>query len=297
MEGSIRRRSKNSWELTVDQGRGADGKRRRKFLSFKGSKSHAQQKLRELLMDQHRGVPIATEKITVRQWLTKWMAEYVKPNARQRTVERYQGIIDRHIVPFIGHVVLSKLTPSEIQAMEAGLTTRGMAPKGVELVHTVISGAYKYALRMEVVWRNPAKAVTPPKVTRREVEPPDIARVKHLLALAEQEEEEARQGRELELKPLVAAFGRERAELHLEKEYALPEVHGSVRLGADGAYETVFPVGQQLTVTRPPWFILLNVGLPKRRARVRAIGKLLSGLAERGDLDLEKTARKLAAQA
>ena len=188
MEGSIRRRSKNSWELTVDQGRGADGKRRRKFVSFKGSKSQAQQKLRELLMDQHRGVPIATEKITVRQWLTKWMAEYVKPNARQRTVERYQGIIDRHIVPAIGHVVLSKLAPSEIQAMEAALTDKGMAPKGVELIHTVISGCYKYALRMEVVWRNPAKAVTPPKVTRREVEPPDIARVKRLLALAEQEE-------------------------------------------------------------------------------------------------------------
>lgn len=63
-----------------------------------------------------------------------------------------------------------------------------MAPKGVELVHTVISGAYKYALRMEVAWRNPAKAVTPPKVVRKEVEPPEIARVKEILRLAGEEE-------------------------------------------------------------------------------------------------------------
>ena len=41
---------------------------------------------------------------------------------------------------------------------------------------------------MEAVWRNPAKAVTPPKVIRREVEPPEIAKVNQILALAEQEE-------------------------------------------------------------------------------------------------------------
>jgi len=188
MEGSIRRRGKNSWELTIEQDRGADGKRRRKFVSVRGTKGQAQQKLRELLMDQHKGIAVTTEKISVRQWLVKWMAEYVVPNARTRTIERYQGLIDRHIVPAIGHVILAKLTPGDIQAMEAKLTDKGMAPKGVELVHTVISGAYKYALRMELVWRNPSKAVTPPKVTRREVEPPDIARVKRLLSLAEEEE-------------------------------------------------------------------------------------------------------------
>lgn len=188
MNGSIRRRSKDSWELTIDLGKDASGKRKRKFVAVKGTKVLAQQKLREILIDQHKGIPISVASITVAQWLSRWMAEYVIPNARQKTIERYRGIIHKHIVPVVGHVVLSKLTPSDIQTMEAGLTNKGMAPKGVELVHTVISGAYKYALRMEFVWRNPAKAVTPPKVTRREVEPPDIASVKRLLALAEQEE-------------------------------------------------------------------------------------------------------------
>ncbi len=64
----------------------------------------------------------------------------------------------------------------------------GIAPNGVELVHTVISGAYKYAMRMEVAWRNPAKAVTTPKVVRKEVEPLEIARVKEILRLADEEE-------------------------------------------------------------------------------------------------------------
>ena len=104
------------------------------------------------------------------------------------TIERYEGLIQKHIAPVIGKIELSKLSPSDIRSLEARFSSNGMAPKGVELVHTVISGAYKYALRMEVVWRNPAKAVTPPRVIRKEVEPPEISRVREILALAAEEE-------------------------------------------------------------------------------------------------------------
>jgi integrase len=41
---------------------------------------------------------------------------------------------------------------------------------------------------MEVAWRNPAKSVTPPRIVRKEVEPPEIATVKRILELAEEEE-------------------------------------------------------------------------------------------------------------
>ena len=64
-----------------------------------------------------------------------------------------------------------------IDTLESKLLGNGMAPKGVEMVHNVIFGAYKYAVRMEVTWRNPAKSVTPPKVTRKEVEPPEIVKI------------------------------------------------------------------------------------------------------------------------
>lgn len=188
MNGSIRSRGKGTWELTIDLGRDADGKRRRKFVSVKGSKSEAQRKLRELVSRTDKGITVATQKITFGQWLSRWMAEYVVPNTRQKTIERYQGLIEKHIAPHVGHVELTKLTPSDIQALEAKLLSDGMAPKGVEMVHNVISGSYKYALRMEAVWRNPSKSVTPPRITRKEVEPPEIAKVREILKLAEEEE-------------------------------------------------------------------------------------------------------------
>jgi integrase len=111
------------------------------------------------------------------------MQNYVIPNTRQKTIERYEGIIRKHIVPALGHIELTKLTPRDVQAFEARLSNQGMKPAGVELVHTTLSGALKYALRMEVVWRNVAQVVTPPKVVRKEVEPPEITTVRRILEL------------------------------------------------------------------------------------------------------------------
>ena len=104
------------------------------------------------------------------------------------TKEWYERAIKRHILPELGHIQIVRLTPGHIQAFEAKLSAAGMAPAGVELIHNIISGALKYALRMEVIWRNPAQAVTAPKATRTEVEPPDIVAVRRVLELARAEE-------------------------------------------------------------------------------------------------------------
>ena len=209
-EGSIHERSKGRWEIRVELGTGPDGKRKRKIIQFRGNKTEANRKLRELLTSLDKGIPIGTQKITFGQWLSRWMAEYVVPKRRQRTIERYEGLIKKHIAPYVAHVELTKLSPSDIEALEAQLLANGMAPKGVEMVHNVISGAYKYALRMEAAWRNPAKSVTPPKITRKEVEPPEIAKVREILKLAEEEEH-----------PLFPCF-------HLISYTALPQARPSI---------------------------------------------------------------------
>jgi len=125
----------------------------------------------------------------VGEWLERWLAEYVVPTRSQKTRERYEGVIKKHIAPVLGRLELSKVTPVDIRSFEANLSAQGMAPGGVQLVHSVISSAYKYALKDDsgIAWRNPAKAVTPPKIVRKEVEPPEIARVREVLELAASE--------------------------------------------------------------------------------------------------------------
>jgi integrase len=187
MNGSIRRRGKNSWELTIDLGRNSQGKRLRKYVTVKGRKVEAERKLRELLSLTDKGIPINTQRLTLAQWLERWLRDYVAPRLRPKSIERYEEIVRKYLVPHLGQVELTRVTPADIQALEAKLLDQGMAPAGVDLVHNVLSGAFKYALRMEVAWRNPVQAVTPPKVARREVMPPEIEAVRRILELARAE--------------------------------------------------------------------------------------------------------------
>jgi integrase len=177
MNGSIRKRGERSWELTIDLGRDEKGKRLRKFVfvNVKGTKKLAQEKLRELLSSLDKGIPVQSNKILLRDWLERWLAEYVTPNCRQRTYERYEIAIKKHIIPTLGHIELTKLSPKDIQAFETKLSSQGLKPATITLTHTTLFGALKYALKMELVWRNVAQAVTPPKIVRKEVEPPEIA--------------------------------------------------------------------------------------------------------------------------
>ena len=59
-----------------------------------------------------------------------------------------------------------------------------MSPKSVALVHNVLSGAYRYAMQMEMIQRNPVSLVSPPPLRKTETVAPPIEAVQQLLELA-----------------------------------------------------------------------------------------------------------------
>ena len=140
-----------------------------------GTKAQARRELRRLLSTLDRGMDLPDDRLLVRDWFDRWMREVIASQRRQRTKERYQAVIDQYIVPAVGHIRLAKLSPSHIQALESELLTR-MSPSSVQLVHAVLSGALKHAMRMELVSRNPVSLVSRPAVERREAPSPDIPR-------------------------------------------------------------------------------------------------------------------------
>ena len=74
MKGSIRQRSKGSWEICIDTGRDpATGKRRRHFESVKGTKKVAQQRMHELLHTLEQGAYVRPSRLTVAQFLGEWL--------------------------------------------------------------------------------------------------------------------------------------------------------------------------------------------------------------------------------
>ena len=181
MKGSIRRRGKNGWELTIDLGKDAQGKRRRKFLNVTGKKPEAQRRLREILAQIDRGIPFDTSKLTVAEYLDQWFRTYVVPNTRPRTAEGYEGILRNHLKPHIGQMHLAKLQPADIQAMESRILESGRSPTTVQHIHRVLHTALKHAVKWGLLWRNPAEAVDRPKVETAEIQIPGVNEVLAIL--------------------------------------------------------------------------------------------------------------------
>ncbi len=92
MKGSIRQRSKGSWEIFYDMG--ADpvtGKRRQKSQTVKGTKRDAQRILREVLLSLEQGSYVKPNKITLGEWLSQWLKDYASMNTTDRTQESYSS--------------------------------------------------------------------------------------------------------------------------------------------------------------------------------------------------------------
>jgi integrase len=158
-----------------------------KIINVKGKKADAERRMRELLASLDRGLPINTGKLTVSEWFDRWIDEHIAPNRRQRTTERYRDVCRNHIKPYLGHMRLTRLTPSDIKALEATWAGQGMTAHGIQYGHRVLSAALKSAVKMELLYRNPALVVDPPRPEKREVRPPDVRTVNDLLDASERE--------------------------------------------------------------------------------------------------------------
>ena len=132
------------------------------------------------------GIASPKKAYKLEEWLRQWMSDVIVPNRRPKTVDRYEGVIRLHLVPHLGNIELSKITPVHVQRLESYLGIElGMAPKGVHIVHNVIGGALRRAVKMELLSRNPVASVSPPPLEKREAFSPDVASVRRLLAFAE----------------------------------------------------------------------------------------------------------------
>ena len=140
MNGSIRKRGQKSWELSIDLGRDADGKRLRKIVNVKGTKAEAQRKLRELLTTLDKGMPLDMSKATVGEFLGMWLKEYAATKA-PTTLEGYREKIRNYVLPAIGQIPLAKVTPHQIQSIYASMIERGLSPRTALHVHRVLREA------------------------------------------------------------------------------------------------------------------------------------------------------------
>jgi integrase len=187
MRGHLRERAPGHWAIILDLRDPTTGKRRRKWHSFAGTKRQAQIECARLISEMKGGAYLEPSKTTVTQFLERWL-DHAKSQVSPRTHERYCEIVRKNIVPALGAVFLDKLRPAQISAAYSKALTSGrrdgkggLAPTTVVYMHRLIKQALGQAVRWELLARNPADAVDPPKAQRGSLTTYDMTQTVRLL--------------------------------------------------------------------------------------------------------------------
>jgi integrase len=121
------------------------------------------------LQDREKGIAPPLKRQTVGEYLPFWLQTVKRYAVDPSSYVRYEVNVRVHLVPGLGHLQLTHLTPQHVQAFYAGKLSQGYAAATVQHMHVVLQDALAHALQLELIARNVAATVTPPRVKRKEM--------------------------------------------------------------------------------------------------------------------------------
>ncbi|MYU20284.1 site-specific integrase [Streptomyces sp. SID8352] len=145
------------------------GTRARKFAYGK-TWAECDAKRRELLDKVDQGVPVPTKSAKLSEWLPYWLENVVKPRRKLSTFDKYEGHVRLHLVPLLGSRRLESLGVADVRRFLVRLEKQTTAATAKES-HRVLRSALSSACREELITRNVAKLVEPPRTETPELHP------------------------------------------------------------------------------------------------------------------------------
>jgi integrase len=178
MRGHIVKRGKNSYSIAVSVGKdGTTGKYKYQWVTVKGTKKEAEQRLSEILHQLDNGTFIKPGKTTLAEYLERWLKEYAWPNLAPRTAEGYETIVRQHLIPKLGNLPLTQLKPEHLQKYYSEMlrsgrcdSSCGLSAQTVRHHHTALHKALQTAVEWGLLSRNVADAVKPPHAEHHEMQ-------------------------------------------------------------------------------------------------------------------------------
>lgn len=176
MSGSIIRRGKWSWRIKFDIGRGSDGKRQTRYLTVRGTRKDAEKALIDALKAVSDRTFVDPTKVTVGEYLERWLTDHAATAVGPKTLERYSEICRQHLIPALGAGKLTHLQPLDIQGYYAHALVNGrvrgggLSPRTVHHHHILLKQALKRAVKWRLLSTSPAEDVDPPQVEETEIQ-------------------------------------------------------------------------------------------------------------------------------
>ena len=192
MKGGIRKRGERSYSVCISLGKDpTTGKYKYVYETVTGTREEAKKRRAALLHQIANGTFITPSKTSLEEYLERWLKEYARATLAPRTAEGYELIVRRHLVPALGRITLTGLKPEHIQRYQSEKLSAGRADgKGglsrrtVRHHHMVLHTALEHAVKMGLLSRNTADAVSPPSCSRHEWHCLDESELNRLLGAA-----------------------------------------------------------------------------------------------------------------
>lgn len=110
-------------------------------------------------------------------WFEEWLTHYIRPSSKQRTFEQYSRAAQIHILPYLGDIELTDLTPFVLQKFITDLTTngnkrtgKGLSPNFVKTILSVIQNSLKTAHLVGYLPEYSVNKIKRPKIIEKQVE-------------------------------------------------------------------------------------------------------------------------------
>ena len=159
------------------------------------AKSSEAKALRDKIMTDYRqGTYIAPTHKLLKDYLDEWLEGY-KYSLKPTTHESYASFVRHHISPELGSITVPNLRPSHLRKLYAKKLVSGRAdgkegglsPRSVKYIHTIMLLALGHAVQDEIVSRNVAELVDPPRQEKPQIKYWEWEQAKRFLAATEKD--------------------------------------------------------------------------------------------------------------
>jgi len=178
-EGTIRQLPNGKWRGRLSFGFGKDGKRVQKDV-YGDSQKEVTTKLAEIRVQAASAPKAIIGKDSTQAFVTRWLDDHLAVNRSPKTVLEYRGVLDRHVLPYIGSVRLNQLDGEKLARWQAQLAKKGISNDIRFRTVKILRTALNYAVKMRLLPFNPAMAIDRPQLAKKEMrtlEPEDVSRL------------------------------------------------------------------------------------------------------------------------
>lgn len=202
MAGSIEKRGKNSYRLTVSEGFDLNGNPMIHRKTVHGTKKDAEVELAKFVTEVQNGLVVDGKSLKFSEFTEIWKRDYGSKELAPSTYKRYCRMLETRLLPYFGHFYINKIRPIDIMKFYDLLekdtqlvrkkgnngtkTKKPLSGKTILEHHRLLRAMLHRAVYWQLIVSNPAERVQAPRAKKPKRRSYDDEQTKILLENLEQ---------------------------------------------------------------------------------------------------------------